>query len=54
MEMINRFRSAEGQNRLITVLRQQVILHNNEPLVILEADSKKLSGGLNTIKNNRR
>jgi len=33
MEMINRFRGAEGHDRLISALRQQVILHNNEPLL---------------------
>ena len=33
MEMINRFRGMEGHNRLISALRQQVILHNNEPLL---------------------
>lgn len=33
MEMINRFQGPEGQNRLISALRQQVVLHNNELLL---------------------
>lgn len=43
MEMINRFRSAEGHNRLISALRQQVILHNNEPLLEELTDKVELS-----------
>ena len=33
MEMINRFCGAEGRTRLISALRQQTILHDNETLV---------------------
>lgn len=33
MQMINRFQGAEGHNRLISALHQQVILHNNELLL---------------------
>lgn len=33
MEMINRFRGMEGHNRLISALRQQIILHNNESIL---------------------
>lgn len=33
MDMINRFRGEASRDRLIWALRQQVILHNNEPLL---------------------
>ena len=40
--MINRFRGTEGHNRFISALRQQVILHNNEPLLKEMTDHLKL------------
>ena len=42
MEMINRFRGAEGRNRLISALRQQTIVHDNEKLSIELADQAEL------------
>lgn len=42
MEMINRFRGVEGHGRRISALRQQVILHNNEPLLEELADQVEL------------
>ena len=42
MEMINRFRGAEGRDRLVSALRTQTILHNNEPLIKEIADQTEL------------
>ena len=42
MEMINRFRGAEGRNRLISALRQQTIIYDNEKLSIELADQAEL------------
>ena len=44
MEMINRFRGEEGHDRRISALRQQIILHNNEPLI------KELTQQVNLIQ----
>ena len=38
MEMINRFRGTDNRNRLISALRQQTILHDNETLSTELAD----------------
>ena len=40
--MINRFRGKGGRNRLISALRQQIILHDNETLSIELADQAEL------------
>lgn len=42
MEMINRFCGMEGHNRLISALRQQIILHNNEPILKELAEKSEL------------
>ena len=42
MEMINRFREKEGRNRLISALRQQTIIHDNETLSRELADRVEL------------
>ena len=42
MEMIDRFRGQEGYKRLISALRTQAILHNNEPLIEEIADQAEL------------
>lgn len=40
--MINRFRGAEGRNRLISALRQQIIIHDSEILSRELADRAKI------------
>ena len=42
MEMINRFRGKEGRNRLISALRQQTIIHDNETVSRELADRVEL------------
>ena len=42
MKIISRFRGQEGRDRLISALRQQIILHGNETLSIELADQAEL------------
>ena len=42
MEMINRFRGAEGRDRLISAIRHQTIIHDNENLSIELADHAEI------------
>ena len=42
MEMISRFRGIENLNRLISVLRQQIIIHDNENLTIELAEQAEI------------